>query len=229
MGINYHSPAECGLPSTPRRWRTDRKFLPLEIYGKDHDLETIGWPAGYSTAVACPRPEHNCADCGSPSVHVGAIIIAVDGTCRSTPTVWGPSAIGVYFAKDSPWNIMRRRNKPMATSQTAELQACMAALDMAMIIKKESLEEDLSQVIIKAHSDYVFKGMTEWTAKWAKNGWLNAKGMPVANGELFQQVEQKIIDLNDLGVEVLFWQVPRSQNQEADTLANSVFEKPRRP
>ena len=229
MGINYHSPAECGSGLTPRRWRADRKFLPMEIYGKDYDLETIGWPAGYSTAVACPRPEYNCADCGSPSVHVGAIIIAVDGTCRSTPTVWGPSAIGVFFAKDSPWNIVRRRNKPMATSQTAELQACMAALDMAIIIKKQSLEEDLSQIIIKAHSDYVFKGMTEWTAKWAKNGWLNAKGLPVANGELFQHVEEKIKELNDLGVEVLFWQVSRLQNQEADILANSGFDNPRRP
>ena len=116
----------------------------------------------------------------------------------------------------------------MATSQTAELQACMAALDMAMIIKKESLEEDLSQVIIKAHSDYVFKGMTEWTTKWAKNGWLNAKGVPVANGDLFRQVEQKITDLNDIDVEVLFWQVTKPQNQEADTLANSVFEKTRK-
>ena len=117
----------------------------------------------------------------------------------------------------------------MATSQTAELQACMAALDMAIIIKKDSLEEDLSQIIIKAHSDYVFKGMTEWTAKWAKNGWLNAKGLPVANGELFQHVEEKIKDLNDLGVEVLFWQVSRLQNQDADMLANSGFDKPRRP
>ncbi|KAK3173009.1 hypothetical protein OEA41_006337 [Lepraria neglecta] len=229
MGINYHTPGECGQPSTTRKWRADRKFIPSEIYGKDYDLDSIGWQAGYSIAVACPRMEHKCADCGSPSVHVGALIVAVDGTCRSTPQVWGPSAIGVYFAKDSPWNIVKRRNKPMATSQTAELQACMAALEMVVIIKKETLEQELSQIIIKAHSDYVFKGMTEWTTKWAKNRWLNAKGLPVANGELFQEIEKKIKDLNEMGVEILFWRVIRSQNQDAEKLANSAFDGARRP
>ena len=229
MGINYHTPSECGQPSTPRKWRADRKFSPLEIYGKDQDLEKIGWQAGYSISVACPRAEYKCADCGSPSVHVGALVVAVDGTCRSTPQVWGPSAIGVYFAKDSPWNVVKRRNKPIATSQTAELQACMAALEMAVIIKEKTLEQELSQIIIKAHSDYVCKGMTEWTAKWTRNGWKNAKGLPVANGELFQEVEMKIRDLNEMGVEILFWQVTRSQNQDAENLANSAFDGVRRP
>lgn len=117
----------------------------------------------------------------------------------------------------------------MATSQTAELQACMAALEMVIIIKKKTLEQEMSQVIIKAHSEYVFKGMTEWTTKWAKNGWLNAKGLPVANRELFQEVEKKIKDLNEMGVEILFWQVTRSQNQDAEKLANSAFDGARRP
>ena len=227
MGINYHSPAECGHPSTPRRWRADRKFLPREVYVKNYDYEKIGWPAGYSISVACPNTDYNCSDCGSPSVHVGAIIIAVDGACRSTPTVWGPSAVGVYFGDHSPWNISRHRDKPVATSQTAELQACMSALEIAWVIKNERLEEELSQIVIKCHSDYVYKGMTEWTAKWAKNGWLNAKGLPVANGSLFNRVERKILELNDLGVEVLFWQVTKAQNQEAENLANSAFESSR--
>jgi len=228
MVISYHSPSECGRSSQSsthrHEWKTDRKFIPTHIYGKEFDLNSLDWRAGFSTAIPCPLSAHRCPDCSKLSPHVGAIIIAVDGACRSTPSVWGPSAIGVFFAKDSPWNIVKRSSKPVAVSQRAELQACLAALQMAITIKAENLEEELSQVVIKAHSEYVCRGMTEWVGKWKKTGWLNAKGLPVANGDLFQDVEKKIIQLNDLGVEVLFWQVPSERNVEAEGLANSAFD-----
>ena len=67
------------------------------------------------------------------------------------------------------------------------------------------------------------KGMTEWVFKWRTNGYRNAKGTPVINADLFRRVDQKVMGLNDLGVEVLFWHVPRSRNKEADALANAGF------
>jgi hypothetical protein len=33
-----------------------------------------------------------------------------------------------------------------------------------------------------------------------------------------------IEELNGMGVEVLFWQVPRERNREADKLANAVLD-----
>ncbi len=100
---------------------------------------------------------------------------------------------------------------------------------MAVTIKVEKLEEELTQIVIKAHSEYVCRGMTEWVGKWKKTGWLNAKGIPVANGDLFQDVEKVILRLNEMGVEVLFWQVVRERNVEAEGLASSAFEGVRKP
>lgn len=224
MGIDYHSPAECSQSFKPHQSKVDRKFDAAVIYGKEFDLNSLDHRTGFSTAVPCPLPQHCCPDCKQLSPHVGAIIIAIDGACRSTPSLWGPSSIGVFFAKDSPWNIVKRFSKPAAVSQRAELQACLAALQMAVTIKVENLEEELTQVVIKSHSEYVCKGMIVWVEKWKKTGWKNAKGLPVGNGDIFQDVESAIIRLNDMGVEVLFWQVPRERNVEAERLANSAFD-----
>jgi len=231
MTISYHSPSECGQSSSskPHPFKIDRRFDPTAIYGKEFDLNALDYRTGFSTAVPCPLSAHKCTDCKKLSPHVGALIIAIDGACRSTPSVWGPSSIGVFFAKDSPWNIVKRSSKPAAVSQRAELQACLAALQMAVTIKVEKLEEELTQIVIKAHSEYVCRGMTEWVGKWKKTGWLNAKGIPVANGDLFQDVEKVILRLNEMGVEVLFWQVVRERNVEAEGLASSAFEGVRKP
>lgn len=100
---------------------------------------------------------------------------------------------------------------------------------MAVTIKVENLEEELTQVVIKSHSEYVCRGMSEWVGKWKKTGWRNAKGLPVGNGDIFQEVEKAIIRANDMGIEVLFWLVPRERNVEAERLANSAFEGVRKP
>ncbi|MCJ1449862.1 hypothetical protein MMC28_000190 [Mycoblastus sanguinarius] len=229
MGVSYHTPDACGQSPTSRQWKVDRKFLPLEIYGPGFDLDSTEWEFGSTTMVPCPREEHRCKNCGTLSSHVGALIVAIDGACRGNGTARAQSAVGVFFGTDSPYNIGALLTKPTPTSQKAELEACLAALDTLLSIKVENTEsdvsfEDLGQVIIKADSEYVVKGMTEWIFKWRKNGYRNAKGLPVTNAILFQQADATIFELNNLGVEVLFWRVLRSRNQEADALANSAFD-----
>ena len=43
----------------------------------------------------------------------------------------------------------------------------------------------------------------------------------VVNTSLVKATEKEILELNDDGVCVLFWHVPRSRNKEADALANN--------
>jgi ribonuclease HI len=78
----------------------------------------------------------------------------------------------------------------------------------------------IRQVVIKSDSEYLVKGMTSWIHKWKQNGFINAKGNPVVNTDLFHAIDNAIEELYNRGVEVQFWHVPRDQKQMADCLVN---------
>ena len=87
--------------------------------------------------------------------------------------------------------------------------AGQVGLVQAIKIKKEVIM-GLAWVVFKADSEYLVKGMTSWIIKWKKNnGFRNAKGTKVVNSEYFEQLEELVLELNELGVEVRFWHVPR--------------------
>lgn len=44
------------------------------------------------------------------------------------------------------------------------------------------------QLSIYTSSQYVYSSLTSWIIGWEENDWCNAKGKPVANKELWQQV-----------------------------------------
>jgi ribonuclease HI len=46
-----------------------------------------------------------------------------------------------------------------------------------------------SDVVIYTDSIYVKKGITEWIAKWEKNGWKNANKKPVKNKDLWTKLD----------------------------------------
>ena len=83
----------------------------------------------------------------------------------------------------------------------------------------------LSKVIIKADSEYVVKGVTEWMSRWKRNGYRTVKGGQVVNAEVFRSIDEQIDRLDGFGVRCLFWHVPRDQNQEADALANRALDE----
>jgi ribonuclease HI len=60
-----------------------------------------------------------------------------------------------------------------------------------MVARKVIKIEDhgvLDTVAIKADSEYLIKGMTEWVVKWRMNGWKTAKGRDVVNRGLFEEL-----------------------------------------
>ncbi|MCJ1289241.1 hypothetical protein MMC34_000773 [Xylographa carneopallida] len=114
------------------------------------------------------------------------------------------------------------------TNQVAELTACLAALEMIIEIKDggwdtDELDHPISLVVIKADSDYVVKGMTEWILTWRSNGYRTYNGRPVKNAKYFRRVDHAVDHLESLGVNVRFWHVPRNRDKEADRLANEAF------
>lgn len=131
--------------------------------------------------------------------------------------------MGIYVGEGSVHNFQLVLHDAKPTNQKAELIAGMLTLYQAVKIKK-SVMTDLLQVVIKTDSGYLAKSMTEWVFKWKKNGYRNARGLPVTNKKEFQDLDVLVRYLYKLDVEVLFWHVPRERNREADKLANMALD-----
>ncbi|KAI9859797.1 MAG: hypothetical protein M1813_006514 [Trichoglossum hirsutum] len=229
MGIDRH-PSYTDFPGQPRRerWAKDRKFNPFDLYGEDVDLNEVevchdeDW-----IYVACDNSDP-CEHCGGLAAHVDSIIIAVDGACPNNGKAGASAAVGVFVGDRSKYGGSYVLNTAEPTNQKAELAAGIQGLETALAIQIDGIGgRDLGQVIIKADSEYMVKGMTDWIFKWRVNGYKTAKGRPVANASLFRRLEDLVLKLNKLNVEVLFWHVPRELNKDADRLANAGLRKGR--
>lgn len=203
-----------------------RRFEPSLRYGDSIDLNLIQIPSdnGDWTYVACD--DDPCGDCGHIEAHLDSIFIAVDSACRGNGQANAKAAIGVFFGETSKYNRSVLLSEPDVTNQIAELRAGVLALELAKIILQTKAlgdERPLDTVVIKADSEYLVKGMTEWVLKWETNGYKSANRKPVKNSKVFQELHALTKELNTSNVEVLFWQVPREMNKEADKLANKAF------
>lgn len=167
-----------------------------------------------------------CPHCASYMPHLDCIVIAVDGACKGNGTPKARAGAGVFFGKGYNHNKSFALTEEKATNQIAELTAGILGLEQAIEMQNKSVEEEkLRQVIIKADSEYVIKGMTEWVFKWESNDYRTSKGTKVTNHVPFKKLEGLVKKLNELNVEVLFWHVPRDFNKEADKLASMALQE----
>ena len=76
---------------------------------------------------------------------------------------------------------------PHTTNNSAELAGVVQAFEKAA-------ELNLATTLIYTDSKYVQEGYTDFLNKWQLAGWLNSKGRPIANVELWK----RLIELKDL-------------------------------
>jgi len=72
---------------------------------------------------------------------------------------------------------------------------------------------------VTTDSQYVKRGVSEWMARWKRNGWLTAERMPVKNRELWERLDRA------LSAHRVEWHWVRGhtghpENERADELAN---------
>jgi ribonuclease HI len=46
------------------------------------------------------------------------------------------------------------------------------------------------QVTVLTDSDYVRRGITEFLPRWKNNGWRNSSGKPIANQDLWEELDE---------------------------------------
>jgi ribonuclease HI len=102
--------------------------------------------------------------------------IFTDGACRGNP---GPGGWGVLLRSGE-------REKELyggAKETTNNRMELTAAIEGLTALRRPA------RVTLTTDSQYVRKGITEWITNWKKNGWKNSAKKPVANADLWQQLD----------------------------------------
>jgi len=128
-----------------------------------------------------------------------------DGACSGNP---GPGGWGVFLRSG-------RHEKELCggenqtTNQRMELRAAIEAL---RALKKPS------HITIYSDSKYVVQGISEWIHNWKKNGWKNTSKKPVANDDLWQELD-KLASRHQVRWQWVKGHAGHPENERADELA----------
>ncbi len=134
------------------------------------------------------------------------VVIHTDGACKGNP---GPGGWGAVLEYGSACRELHG-GEAHTTNNRMELTAVIEAL---VALRRPC------KVRIVTDSQYVQKGVEEWMQDWKRRGWKTASKKPVANQDLWQQLDEA------LGRHQVSWQWVRGHqghagNERADALAN---------
>ena len=141
------------------------------------------------------------------------IIAYTDGACSGNP---GPGGWGLYLkAENKNGKILKIKElyckDPHTTNNKMELTAAIKSL--------KNLEKKSGVIItIRTDSQYVRKGITEWLSKWKNNNWRTSNKKPVANQELWQELDS-MVSRHLVNWEWVKGHAGDSGNEKADELA----------
>lgn len=135
------------------------------------------------------------------------IKVYTDGACRGNP---GPGGWGVYIINGNQTEELYAGDRS-TTNNKMEMQAAISAL-MHLKNTKSSIE-------LYTDSNYLRQGITEWIYNWKKNNWRTSSKKPVANRELWIELDQLNSQMN------VNWNWVKGHagdpgNEKADELAN---------
>lgn len=108
------------------------------------------------------------------------IVAAVDGSSLGNP---GPAGWAWVISADQ-WDAGGWRR---ATNNVGELTA---VLELLQATERAGLAGRPLHIL--ADSQYVINGLTKWMPNWKKRGWKKADGKPVANQDLFEQLDRAL-------------------------------------
>jgi ribonuclease HI len=140
---------------------------------------------------------------------VTAIDIFTDGACSGNPGPGGWAAILRTGAHEKELS----GGETLTTNNRMELTAVIRGL--------EALKR-ASTVVIHTDSRYVMDGVTQWLARWKRNGWKTSEKKPVKNEDLWRELDTQCARHQ------IRWRWVRghsghAENERADALARAAI------
>jgi ribonuclease HI len=117
------------------------------------------------------------------------IIIYGDGACSGNPGPGGYGAI-VLFPDGTVEELAA--HYPQTTNNRMEILAVMESFKL--IIKSHHFVT-LKSLQIFTDSVYLIRGATQWLFGWKKKGWKNATGEPIANPDLWSEMDKVLFQM----------------------------------
>jgi len=134
-----------------------------------------------------------------------------DGACRGNP---GPGGWGALLRWEGEERELRGFD-PDTTNNRMELIAAIRGLEAL----KRPCRVDLT-----TDSQYLRKGVTEWMPQWKRRGWRTAKGKPVQNRDLWEELDT-LLQRHDVRFHWIRGHSGHAENERADGLANRAIDE----
>ena len=109
------------------------------------------------------------------------VTFITDGACSGNP---GPGGWCVIIKKDDKVNELFG----------GDLETTNNKMELTAVIRGFENLNKASEVLVKTDSTYVINGITKWLPNWKAKGWINSAKKPVANKDLWEQLEYLISD-----------------------------------
>ncbi|MGY8812129.1 MAG: ribonuclease HI [Pseudomonadales bacterium] len=142
---------------------------------------------------------------------MATIMVYTDGACPNNGEASAQGGYGALLinAQGKRLEIAGPLSGHHQTNNRAELTAVIEGL--------AALKQP-STVILTTDSQYVRKGCNEWLTKWKSNGWKTASRKPVANDDLWRQLDA-LLTIHTVEVRWVKGHSGQPENERADALA----------
>lgn len=129
-----------------------------------------------------------------------------DGACKGNPGRGG-------------WGVLMRYGEHEKELFGGEAETTNNRMELTAVIRGLEALQRPSRVELHVDSQYVMKGMTEWIHGWKRNGWRTAAKKPVANAELWRELDE-LVQRHDVQWAWVKGHAGDPGNERADELAN---------
>ena len=105
------------------------------------------------------------------------VSIFTDGACKGNP---GPGG----------WGVLLRMGEHEKELSGGEADTTNNRMEMRAVIEGLKALKEPCEVALYSDSKYVIDGITKWIHGWKKRGWVNAAKKPVANAEMWRELDE---------------------------------------
>lgn len=139
------------------------------------------------------------------------VTIYTDGGCRGNPGLGG-------------WGTVLQSGKHRKEMSGYSLYTTNNQMELTAAIRGFAVLNKPCRVIVYTDSQYVKKGISEWLAKWKRQGWKTSTKEPVKNADLWKQLDT-CVSQHEVIWKWVKGHAGNSGNERCDQLANEAMDR----